>query len=206
MERAWAYVSALWAKQHPTWQVVAGEAPPGPWCKAAAVADALARADGDILVIADADVWTDGIGEAVVRLDSAAWTIPHHRVCRLDRVATAAVLDGSKRFGQTATFDRPPYMGRRGGGMVVLSRELYERVPMDRRFLGWGQEDDAWALALRAVAGREWRGLADLWHLWHKPQPRQRIGHGSEANMALWDQYKRAARTGDIQSVLAGAA
>jgi len=31
----------------------------GPWCKAEAVADALRQADEDMLVIADADVWTD---------------------------------------------------------------------------------------------------------------------------------------------------
>lgn len=61
-DAAWAYVRRWWATTHPDWRVVTGDAPHGgPWVKALAVADALPRATGDLLVIADADVVCDGV-------------------------------------------------------------------------------------------------------------------------------------------------
>lgn len=203
-EQVWAYLRAKWHKSFPAWAVVEGSCPDGPWRKGLAVADALSRSTSDVVVVADADVWTDGVAEAVDRVRAGVpWAIPHWRVCRLDQPSTAAVLAGAP-FG--GTYDRKPYVGRRGGGMVVLSRALYERVPLDPRFEGWGQEDDAWAVALKAVAGQPWRGTEDLWHLWHQPQPRRSLGKGSEASVALLKEYQRAAKAGQIQAVLAGAA
>ena len=181
---------------------VVGEAPPGPWCKALAVADALPRAVDDVLVIADADVWCDGIGEAVDAVRAGApWAIPHRDVRRLSHEATDAVLAGGELGGRLA---QRPYAGFEGGGLVVLSREVYERAPLDARFAGWGQEDQAWALALRTLAGQPWRGDAPLWHLWHPPQARETRRWGSPASRALYDRY-RAARTSAVaMTVLLG--
>jgi hypothetical protein len=190
--RVWAFLQSRWAQRYPDWQVVVGETTDGPWCKATAVSDALSRADGDVLVVADADVWTDGAGEAVRHVQSgAAWAVPHWRVCRLDKPSTEAVLAGAP-LGIGHGYDRKPYMGRRGGGMVVLSRTLYDAVPLDARYLGWGREDDSWALALRALAGKEWRGLEDLWHLHHRPQKQPGNGRGSADSEALYRRYVAA--------------
>lgn len=189
-----------WAWLRPRWEslgfeVVEGACGEGPWVKAHAVADALGRAAGDVLVIADADVWCDDVAEAVRAVeDGAPWAMPHWEVCRLDRPATDAVLAGDAPLGRVLTYDRRPYVGRRGGGMTVLRREVYEAVPMDPRFAGWGREDDAHALALRCLAGGERRGFADLWHLWHEPQPRPSEGKGSPESEALYKRYQAAKR------------
>jgi hypothetical protein len=119
------------------------------WCKAEAVANAIADQPGDILVVSDADVWTDGVAEAIQRVrDGAPWVIPHHRVRRLTEAATTDVL-----AGRPSNEDMPldpfveglpgiAYAGVAGGGIVVLRRDVYETCPLDPRFTGWGQEDE----------------------------------------------------------------
>lgn len=194
---AWEYLAGLWAARYPTWQVVAADSGPGPWCKATAVRAALEQTQAPILVVADADVWCDGVGTAVDEVRAGrAWAIPHHRVLRLTSLASRQVFESGQwpRHRTTLTYAQRPYPGRPGGGMTVLSRETYERVPLDPRFTGWGQEDEAWALALRRLAGREWRGVEDLWHLWHAPQPRQSRTVGSREGFTLFRRYAAAAR------------
>lgn len=188
-EAALAWVLDRWrAAGH---EPVLGEASAGPWCKATAVADGLRHAAGDVLVIADADCWTDGLPEAVAAVEAgASWAIPHGQVRRITEQAMSAVLAGGDLGGR---LEQPAYRGFEGGGIVVLPTETYERVPLDARFRGWGQEDEAWALALRTLAGAPWRGTAPLYHLWHPPQPRLSRRWGSPAARALHARYRRAA-------------
>ena len=191
----------LWEFLRPRWEklgyeIVEGSCV-GPWRKAAAVADALSRASGQILVIADADVWCDGVPQAVARVKAGVgWAIPHYLVRRLTLPATLTVLGSGdwpvRRV--TTTYAQRPYPGRPGGGIVVLSRESYAKVPMDPRFVGWGQEDESWALALGTMLGRSWRGTADLWHLHHEPAPRQSRQFGSSASQQLHRRYTTASR------------
>lgn len=199
----------LWEFLRPRWEAFGYEIVEGtcvgPWCKASAVADALSRASGRILVITDADVWSDGIPAAVARVKAgAAWAIPHYLVRRLTLPATLTVLEtGAWPVRRTTTtYAQPPYPGRPGGGVVVLTREAYAKVPMDPRFTGWGQEDESWALALGTMLGRSWRGLADLWHLWHDPAPRQSRTFGSQKSMALHRRYTTAHRQPTRMSAL----
>lgn len=190
-ERAWSFLRPRWEQ---VGEVIEGAAPGGPWCKAAAVADALTRTDADRLVIADADVWTSGIGSALHALDGRAWAVPHGKVARLTAEATDAAIGA----GKLPT--RPPrsmlaqqlYQGHPGGGITVIRRAVYEDCPLDRRFTGWGQEDDSWAFALRVLHGTPWRGDADLVHLWHEPQPRRDRLRGSVENVQLFERYRRA--------------
>lgn len=172
------------------------------WCKAAGVENAIRDRPGDILAISDADVFTDGVVEAVERVRAGApWVIPHHKVHRLAQEATGDVLAGrpphvemplDRSFGP----DIPglAYAGVMGGGIVVCRRDVYEQCPLDPRFVGWGQEDESWGLALRCLYGPPVRLSEPLWHLWHPPQPRLNRGTGSEAGMALYRRYSRAKR------------
>ncbi|MFJ4009461.1 hypothetical protein [Streptomyces sp. NPDC090026] len=189
-QATWAWVRARWAAVHPDWQVVTGACPEGPWSKGAAVADALRQTDADLVVVADADVWCDGVQAAVdaVRAGPARWAIPHTLVRRLTTEATVAVLAGGPLGGPTAEIHR----GVAGGGLVTMGRDLAERVPMDPLFTGWGQEDEAWALALDTLVGPPWRGREDLWHLWHPPAPRQSRAVGSAESMARYRRYQTA--------------
>src|SRR5690606_21183591 len=99
-----------------------------------AVADALARATGDILVITDADVWCDPRAvEQAIRavsrpVNPSPWAMPHERVIRLTQTATERVLAGEgwpPTPGEililtdrlAGTFAERPYIGVLGGGM-----------------------------------------------------------------------------------------
>lgn len=175
------------------------------WCKARAVANAIVGPPGDgrpdILVVADADVWSDGVVEAIDRVRAGApWVIPHRRVHRLTEAATTDVLNGCQPHPGmpldpfTEGLPGIAYAGVMGGGIVVCRRDVYEQCPLDPRFVGWGQEDEAWGLALRCLYGPPVRLPEPLWHLWHPPQPRLNRGTGSEAGMALYKRYSRAKR------------
>lgn len=196
-DRAWRWIRNWWATEHPDWQVVHGRCPDGPWVKALAVTDALVRADGDLLVVADADVYCDGVTAAVEAVQAgAAWAVPHCLVHRLSESATAAVFGGATPGPALGGYVRKPYKGVEGGGMAVLPRSLYEQVPLDPRFAEWGQEDESFGLALTAVGGRRWRGTANLWHLWHEPMPRLNQHVGTAENHALHVRYQYAAQDG----------
>lgn len=198
------------------WQVVEGSPPEGPWCKALAVADALQRAHGGSLVIADADVWTDGVIEAVAALDTHPWAVPHRLVHRLTPAATADLLAGGGLSlpPPASALDNPPYYGTVGGGVVAIRRDTYEAIPLDPRFSGWGGEDHAWGMALHKLAGRPWVGNAPLVHLWHPPQdeappvrgPRAKQTIPDPANRALDRRYRDAkASTARMQALVAEA-
>lgn len=201
-DQAWDYVQEWWEKNHPSWQVVSGHLiPEERWVKAHAVADGLLDAKGDILVIADADVLAPGVGAAVdaVVHGSARWAVPHYRVHRLTEQATAGILAGGPLPADPGPNRMPPrgtvlesHRGMVGGGMVVLERRLYDRAPLDSRFVGFGQEDASWGIALSALGGKPYRGVAPLWHLWHPPQPRLTRAIGSHESLELYKRYRRA--------------
>lgn len=195
-DRVWGWVSRWWASNHPQWQIVVGVCADGPWVKAAAVEDALAKADGHLLVLADADVICEGVGLAVEQVvGGAPWAVPHHTVHRLTEQATTAVMGGAiprTRLG----LERKPYRGVEGGGLVVVPRAAYEQVPLDPRFAGWGQEDESAGLAWNTLLGRRWRGGAPLWHLHHPLADRVNRHVGSAESWALHVRYRYAAKDG----------
>lgn len=179
------------------------------WCKAEAVANAIAGQPGDILVVSDADVFCPGVMEAVDKVRAGApWAIPHRKVYRLSRQSTERVLAGEapdESMELDPFRDDMPgfaYVGVQGGGIVVLRRDVYEDCPLDPRFVGWGQEDEAWALALSCLYGPPVRLTHPLWHLWHPPQPRKTRGVGSDEGMALYKRYARAKRRPDQMRAL----
>lgn len=186
----WAWLRPRWET---LWPVAVADAPPGPWCKAAAVQRAAQHAHADILVVADADVWCDTVDQAVAAVEGGApWAIPHDRVHRLTAQATTNVVNGQPFDVQP--LDQRPYRGHAGGGIVVLPADTLAQVPLDPRFVGWGQEDDSWAAALTTVAGRPWRGHSPLWHLWHPPAERINRRVGSRDGERLWGRYLRATK------------
>jgi hypothetical protein len=204
-ERAWQYVRERYAGVHPDWEVVEASAPEGEWSKGAAVNAAVERCEADIVIQADADVWTDRLEDAVAAVDAgAAWAVPHLKVHRLSETATAEVTAGTpwretKREGRYA---QRPYGGILGGGIVVAPREVLLAAPLDPRFRSWGNEDEAHALALSALFGRPWRGTADLLHLWHPPQERMTRRRGSKESWELRCRYFTARNDPDAMRAL----
>lgn len=199
---ALAWVLERYATAHPAWRVVVATDPAaGPWCKAAAVMPAVEAAEDGVVIVADADCWTDRLSAAVAAVDAGApWAMPHRLVRRLDEVGTVAVIAGAA--WDAAVVAEQPYDGVHGGGFVVARRETLLRVPIDARFVGWGNEDESWAIALTATVGEPWRGQADLVHLWHPPQARWTRRRGSPASWKLRRRYVRAAGDSAVMAAL----
>jgi hypothetical protein len=179
-----------WVRGRYPWPVTVARTT-GLWCKAAAVMPAVRDSCADVVLVADADVWTDGVHDAVAEVEAGApWAIPHRGVHRLDEHGTAAVMAGEP--WQDQPLAERAYLGVMGGGIVIAPREMLLSVPLDPRYIGWGQEDVSWAIALETLAGRPWRGRAPLVHLWHPPQDRMTRRFGSRASRDLYRRYQAA--------------
>lgn len=188
--RAWGFVNRFYAENHPTWPVHTALAPAGDWSKGRALSPAVERSIADIIVVADGDVVTDRLTEAVKAVqDGANWACPHELVHRLDAEGTDRLIAGDN---SRPTYQQKPYRGVLGGGIVVARREVIISTPLDRRFIGWGlsgQEDMAWAVALQCLHGAPWRGTADLWHLWHPLPERLTRKYGNDGGRRLYRRY-----------------
>lgn len=171
-------------------EVTLAPAPAGPWIKAHAVTPAIEASDAELVVVADADVWSDGILAALLALNERPWAVPHQLVLRLTEAATAAVTAGADPLVQP--LEEKPYRGVAGGGILVARRDVLLDVPLDPRFVGWGGEDHALGYALTALHGNPWRGTAPLIHLWHPPQDRLTRRVGSRAGDRLKRRYQAA--------------
>jgi hypothetical protein len=180
-----------WAAGQHQWPATITRIGGGAWRKAAAVNPGIARSTAEVIVVADADVACDGIPDAVAHvLEHGGWAIPHEYVHRLDPDATRQVLAGQPWRGLAGS--ERPYRGIEGGGIVVARRRDLLAVPLDGRFVGWGQEDECWAIALQTMLGPAWRGTHDLVHLWHPPQPRASRRRGSLESWTLRSRYMAA--------------
>lgn len=204
--QALAYVVGHYRRCHPDWPVYLGHAEE-PWSKGRAAHDGVAQADGDILVIADADSFVNpGVLEETVRLvanppsDEHVWGIPHKMVHRLDEDQTSLVLAGAAP--DTRKVIRPAYTGPRGGGITVLPRWAWDTVGgIDPRYEGWGGEDLSFGWALSVLAGHFSRIYGDLVHLWHPhPAPDLRGSFESEDLVARYrSAYEAWRRERDTQ-------
>lgn len=194
-EASWEWVQARYREDHPEWELVTGTCADGPFNRAEAIIDGAGKSSGDVLVVADSDVYTDP-QPAIDHLDT--WAIPHLLLHRLSAESTAKVLAGAAWHGLPLSTDNrqdsKPYRGHATGTLVVLRRDVLFDVPPDVRFVGWGHEDDAWSAALNTLVGPPWRGDADLVHLWHPAQPRVSRTLGNPQSKALWRRYAAARR------------
>lgn len=175
--------------------VTLAECPTPDWSKGAAVNPVAKAATEDVLVIADADslVMPEHLDKAIGHARTCGWSMPHSVVRRLSRQATSAVYTGHPLTSRLRA-ERGSYPALPGGGIVVLTADAFATVNgLDPRFIGWGGEDHAFGLALRALVGPlQGHRTAPLWHLWHTPAARNR--NPSDDARALNARY-RAART-----------
>lgn len=205
-EKAQQWVLARYAEHHPDWEVVIGHSSAEGFSRTQAILDAASRATGDVLVVTDADAWCDP-GAAIGAAQRSGWSIPHRFVHRLSPDSTLRVVDDGEDWrglplSRDNAQDHRPYLGNECATLVVLTRDAFDAAPPDPRFVGWGQEDDAWALALRSLVGPPERLRGDLVHLWHPPQQRKSRIVGSGANLALLRRYQQAGRRGEMAALV----
>jgi hypothetical protein len=195
---AWAWVRSRY--ESAGLHVVTGHSDASGFSRTGAILDARGRTDADVLIVADADVWCDDVDELVAQAFVHGWAIPN-LLYRLSAESTDQVLAGASWRGLPLSTDNPqdsqPYRVHPAGTLLALTAETFDAAPPDPRFVGWGQEDDAWAITLRTLVGPPTRIPADVVHLWHPPQPRRTRVVGNEANVRLLRRYQRAQRRPD---------
>lgn len=184
-----AYVRKRWLRLVPTILEPSAEWR-GEWSKSASVIAGLRQATTEFVIMADADVLIEPhLIEGALRMlrRGTPWVIPQSHVRRLTQAGTDAVYAGllAPELAPAAR----PHRAKAGGGLLLAKRATLLRVPPDPRFVGWGQEDEAWARALTTLVGVPFRGQATLQHLWHPPAARISRETGSRASKALYDRY-----------------
>ena len=203
------WIVQWWASRG--WPVTVAELDTQPWSKGAAANTAIraACATSDVVIVADADVWTDtdSIDRAVRLAAGGQWCAPFTTVRRLDPPSTAEVLTCDPAVTEQPAhrnLAQPPHRVLPGGGIVAAHRNLWSAVcGFDPRFAGWGGEDYALGCAMRTMAEVPARTLpGDLWHLWHTPQPDCRAS--SPETDALGWRYRKAKFKPDAMRALIG--
>ena len=195
-ERSMEYVTARLRSEHPDWQVTVVDSTGDMFSRSEAILRGLERSFGRIIVVHDADSWDKGLNAAVQRVKrKSAWASAHTKVHRLTQAQ-------SERFMHDMDVDlqdciEKPYKGTLAGGITVFRRETLEACPPDPRFRGWGGEDAAHGIALKALYGGPVREPFPLVHLWHPEPVRLSRSVGNLENDALMKRYLDAARSRD---------
>lgn len=197
-ERALRWTIDKYTHELPDAEIRLGACNPDlPFNRSEAILDAARHTGASVLVIADGDVYSP-VTEALEHVREHGWAVPHLLIHRLSEVSTERVHAGEDWWtlplSRDNAQDRKPYKGNETGTLLVIRRELLFDIPPDVRCVGWGQEDQCWALALRCLHGPPWRGTHDLVHLWHPPQPRISRIIGSIESKALLRRYRTARR------------
>jgi hypothetical protein len=187
------------------YEVVEGTTDVPGFSRTQAILDARARTDADVLVIADADVFADPQPLTDWAI-THGWAVPGI-LHRLSEDSTRLVLAGDDWRGLPLSTDNPqdskPYRVHEAGTLLAVTAEAFDLAPPDPRFVGWGQEDDAWAAALRTLVGPPARTGVDVVHLWHPPEPRKSRVVGNDANRALARRYQTARSRGLMRTLIA---
>lgn len=164
------------------------ECPAERFSKASAVVPALRRSRASTVAVADADVWAEGDGVELGRqavLAGKPWCKPYTLVHRLTEQGTKSYM----QFQCKEELEQVPYIGIDGGGIVIGRRQDLLDVPLDKRFEGWGGEDESWGIALSVLLGPCHFLPNDLVHFWHEKPERETRQVGNKKNDALRRKY-----------------
>lgn len=154
----------------PAWQEMGGSPT---FNRSRARNNAFQQADGDILVLTDADTACnrENVEDALkIARTTNAWVIAHHIYYSLKEDYTTNLL----REAEDIELHAKPFsydwkmLERSEAGVLVIPREAWETVEgYDERFHGWGYEDNAFAESLKQKWGAPERTAGDMFHLWH---------------------------------------
>jgi len=201
----WAWTRDWWATRFPEWPISEGHhhAAEGLFNRSAAVNRAAHGVPWDVAVIIDADVICDAsqVREAVARADATGcMVLPYATRKDLNHTGTAHVMRG-----YSGSWER--WVARRYRNMVssvvVVPRPLWDAIGgFDEQFIGWGFEDEAFAVACETFGGPIERIDGELWHLHHATATEGKRGSPTHIrNRARAARY-RAVR-GDREAVAA---
>lgn len=170
-----------------------------PFSRGVARNRAFSAAVGDAIIIADADTFVPlkSIVTALVHLDNGApWVLPYDVYWNLDQATTERVLRHSpSHFSMDGIFQYEHRIEGSTAGTLIMRPAAFQAVGgYDERFVGWGYEDNAFALALDTLVGPHATVQGSAYHLWH---PRNEGDNFSQPfidpNRALYERYRLAA-------------
>ena len=187
-EQNFRWVEEFYKKLMPNYELCIGESDEQPFPKAKVINEAVKRSTGDILIIADADLIYDPaiIEESIKLLNSHAWVIPFRSVYNISQESTEQLLKEEPEWPIPIDVETKKRPNAAKGGVNIMPRKHFETVGgFDERFVGWGGEDEAFAVSLSAMCGRVKRLDESLYHLWHK----QRNFSQYKSNRAILKKY-----------------
>lgn len=166
------WVAAWWRAALPAAELIIEQSLDEPFCLAASRNRGAARAAGDVIVIADADMVCElgALLEAIAAVRRhGGWALPYDVLELLDEATTAAVLAApAQPHAPLPTEGVSERNLTSVSGVVVVPRAGWATVHgQDERFLGWGYEDVAFQHALNTLWGPLRRVPARLVHLEH---------------------------------------
>ena len=187
-EQAFQWIKKFYETMLPEVELCIGVSNEKPFSKAKVINKAVEKSKGDILVIADADIFFSPslLEESIKHLETHAWVIPFKYVLNLSKKSTHDLLETKPQWPIPIEIEtrQRPYAAMEGG---IFPRKHFETVGgFDERFVGWGGEDDAFAASLNILCGHVKRMETTLYHLWHERNNRGYYG----ANRELLKPYR----------------
>lgn len=205
-DRIWEWCGAWWAERHPGWPIVEGHHDDGGPFNRSAALNLAARIAGDgwdVALIIDADVICDPaqVRQAVTQAyESGSMVLPYTIRHDLNEPGSRRVMEGEQ--GSWQRWVVKSYRDQ-VSSVLAVPRGLWEAVGgFDERFVGWGGEDNAFAIVCETFGGPVARIAGEVWELHHGASRAER--HGSptyNANFARKRRYDAA--MGDREAIRA---
>lgn len=179
-----------------------------PFSRSASKNKGLDQAGTDIVLFADADMVVDleWIEQSYRLLASGerAWCVPKR--CNLLLEPASKQVRGMDPWDREMPDFGPADLEWSGvtsvGGLVMVSKEgALEAGGYDERFLGWGWEDAAFAMALTHLWGPMHK-THQGWHLWHTKDRTWDSPHQQEVTR-LFRRYEQATTPEQMKQIVA---
>lgn len=185
------------ADKHQGWPVHIGASPDGPFNRGAAINDAAAQTDWDILVVHDADNISDPdtLHEAAELAHATGKVVyPFETYTYLDQHSSDRIMAGGTWFvapelHPQQTF-RTTVRHKHYSGIQVIPCSAYEAVGGYIELTGWGADDAIMNTLFDVYAnGSQWLqgGAFHLWHPANRNDPRDK---DNVRNHQIWDRVK----------------
>jgi len=198
-EQAFHWCRAYWGAHLPGSEFLWADSGHEPFHRAASINRGVAAAQGNVVIVADADTVVSNVIGLFVALEGTPWVIGYSEEAyyALDAERTARLLDRSPKLRL------PPHPPSALGitswsGVVGFWRDRF--IGFDERFTDWGHEDNAFVAAMDTMSGSHARVDGYAFHL-HHPRGLEWASPGIKDREALAKRYEAA--RGDVAAMRA---